>query len=258
MDWKNKVVVITGATGGIGEAISRVIDVRGAQIVLGSRNEEEWKRMSSRLSDRAGWSALDVSDPYAVKSFFAGVEKEFGPVDVLINNAGFGLFAEFADADPEDYRRMMEVNYLGTVYCTKAVLPAMLERNSGTIINIASLAGKVATPKSAGYAASKFAVLGFTNALRMELDGKGVHVGAVNPGPVETKFFEKADPSGNYVKNVKRWMIKPDDVAMAVVKMIEDKIEETDLPSDLRLLTRIHALAPRLMDKVSKSLLNQK
>ncbi len=258
MDWKNKVVVVTGGSSGIGEAIARVLDVRGAIVVLASRNEEELKRVLGRLSDRAYALSLDVSDPVAVEEFFCGVEKGIGPVEGLINNAGFGVFNKFVEASVIDFERMMAVNYFGTLYCSKAVLPGMLERKSGFIVNIASLAGKVGTPKSSGYSATKHAVLGFTNALRMEMDGKGVFIGAMNPGPVKTKFFEKADPSGDYVKNVQWMMLTPESVALEVALMIEKQIPEVDLPKSMKWLTRLYGAAPRLMDKVAKRWLNQK
>src|SRR5690606_14399525 len=135
-------------------------------------------------------------------------------------NAGFGIFETFRDAPLDHFEAMMDTNYMGTVRCTKAVLPSFLARGAGHIVNVASIAGKLGTPKSTGYTATKHAVLGFTNALRLELRGTGVTVSAVNPGPIDTPFFEIADPDGGYVRNVRWFMLKPEKVAARIVKVI--------------------------------------
>ena len=160
---------------------------------------------------------LDVANPNDVKEVFEQIAREIGEVDVLVNNAGYGIFKEAIETDVYEAKAMFDVNVLGLMACTSSVLPMMKRRKSGHIINIASQAGKMATPKSSLYSATKFAVLGYSNALRMELKNDHVFVTTVNPGPIATNFFETADESGNYVKSIEKFMLKPEDVARKIV-----------------------------------------
>jgi short-subunit dehydrogenase len=150
------------------------------------------------------------------------------------------------------------VNDFGTVRCTKAVLPHMLEARSGHIVNIASMAGKIGSAKSSGYSATKHAVLGFTNCLRQELVGTGVGLTAINPGPIDTPFFDRADPSGNYVKNVSWFMLKPEKVAAEVIDAIERGIAEKNLPILASIGVKFAQLFPRTFDKLAYKVLNKK
>lgn len=127
----------------------------------------------------------------------------------------------------------------------------MIERNAGQIINVASLAGKVSTPKSTVYSASKHAVLGFTNGLRMELEGTNVHVTAVNPGPIKTNFFDIADPEGNYASKMERMILDPDYVASQVVNVIGKNKREVNLPFSLSLGARLYQWFPRLSEVIA-------
>lgn len=153
---------------------------------------------------------------------------------------------------------MFEVNVIGLMACTKEVLPSMIERNEGHIINIASQSGKLATPKSSGYSATKHAVLGFTNSLRMELSKTNIYVSSVNPGPIETNFFHVADRSGNYVKNVKKFMLKPDDVAEKIVQLMIKPKRELNVPRWMNVGSVLYQLFPSIADKVAGNLLNKK
>jgi len=202
--------------------------------------------------------ALDVTDAEATSETLERIWREMNGVDVLVNNAGFGYFERFVDAPLAHFEQMMDTNYMGAVRCTKALLPHMLRRGGGQIVNIASIAGKLGTPKSTGYAASKHAMLGFTNALRQELRGTGIVVSAVNPGPFETPFFQKADPSGTYVKGVKALMMKPERVADAVVRVIERRKAEIDLPGWASLGVKLYQLFPRMSDRIAGGWLNKK
>ncbi|MCI3919962.1 SDR family oxidoreductase [Paenibacillus sp. TRM 82003] len=212
-----RTAVITGASSGIGTAVARRLHGMGAQVALAARSLDKLDALAAELGARAIAIELDVSDEASVRAAFEAVRERCGEVDLLVNNAGFGRFETVAESSVESLRQMMDVNYFGVALCTKAVLPSMLARRSGHIVNVASIAGKLGTAKSAGYSATKHAVLGFTNALRQELHGTGVRVTAVNPGPVRTAFFDIADPSGGYVRNVNRMMVTPERVADALV-----------------------------------------
>jgi short-subunit dehydrogenase len=147
---------------------------------------------------------------------------------------------------------------MGTVRCTKAVLPHMLHAGSGHIVNIASMAGKVASAKSSGYTATKHAVLGFTNSLRLELVGTGVSLSAINPGPINTPFFDRADPGGTYVKNIAWFMLQPEKVVSAIIAAIEHNKDEKNLPRIAGIGIVFAQLFPRIFDWISHRMLNKK
>jgi short-subunit dehydrogenase len=257
-----KIVVITGASSGIGEKIAYKTAALGASTVLMARSEDKLKETAKNITEQyqvpCYYYALDVSDEEKVQEVFACVLQEIGAIDVLINNAGFGVFKTFEDASMTEVKSMFEVNVFGLVACTKAVLPTMMKRNSGHIINIASLAGKIATPKSSAYAATKHAVLGLTNSLRMELAGTDIRVTAVNPGPIKTNFFDIADQSGTYVKSVERYMLDPEHVANKIVGAIGTKKREINLPGWMSIGPVVFSLFPRLFELVAGKAVSKK
>ncbi|TDF97522.1 SDR family NAD(P)-dependent oxidoreductase [Paenibacillus piri] len=254
-----KIAVITGASSGLGAILARQLSERGAVPVLMARSEDKLSLAAAALAGRPhGMYKLDVTSTEQVMRTMQQVMDRYGRIDILINNAGYGVFESFVEASLEEIESMMDVNYLGTVRCTKAVLPYMLKAGSGHIVNIASMAGKIGSAKSSGYAATKHAVLGFTNSLRQELAGSGVSLTAVNPGPIDTPFFERADPSGNYVKNIQWFMLKPEKVATVVLKAIGKRIPEIDLPFVAGVGIKLFQLFPRTFDKLAGKLINKK
>lgn len=254
----NKIVAITGASSGIGALTAYHLAQRGAVPVLCGRNEDRLRAAAERIGTRCGTRRVDIADDRSVDAAFRSIQEEFGRIDVLINNAGFGLFKRFEDAPLEEFQAMMNTNYMGMVRCIKAVLPDMRERGSGHIINVASIAGKLATPKSSGYAASKHAALGLTNALRQELSGSGIYVSAVNPGPIDTPFFEQADPEGSYTRSIGWLMMKPDKVAQRIAGLVDKPRPELDLPWALAAGTKLYQLFPRIADRIAGPMLNKK
>jgi hypothetical protein len=201
---------------------------------------------------------LDVSDTDQVQTVFQRVFDTIGAIDILVNNAGFGVFREAHLATLDEIKGMFDVNVVGLMACTSMVLPKMRERRFGHIINIASQAGKIATPKSSVYSASKHAVLGYTNSLRMELADFNVLVTSVNPGPIATNFFNIADEKGTYVKNVQRFMLKPEYVAQKVVDSMLTKTREINLPRWMNMGSVVYVLFPRLFERIGRRAFNQK
>ena len=258
MDIQGKIAVVTGASSGIGAEIAKALHDQGAHVVLLSRKIGVLQQMETELGDRVSVFELDVTNPEQVQDVFREIEEKYGRIDILINNAGFGVFKKLIDSDLLEIEAMMAVNYLGVVRCTYAVLPGMIKRNMGSIVNIASLAGKIGTAKSTGYSATKHAVLGFCNSLRLELKDTAIHIGAMNPGPVDTRFFEKADPTGNYVNSVRWMMLTPQKVAMETLQMVQKRKAEVDLPKWLGYFTRIYALAPRFFDRLTAGIMDRK
>lgn len=255
---KNKVVVLTGASSGVGAAAARLLSVKGAVVVLAARSLDKLGKVAAELTNEHAVYPLDVTDEDQVQETMRGILQRYGRIDVLVNNAGFGEFIAFPDAKLSQFQEMIDVNYLGVVRCCQAVFPSMREAGSGHIVNVASIAGKLATSKSTAYTASKHALLGFTNALRQDIRGFGIRVSAVNPGPIDTPFFDRADPDGTYVRNLGSFMLKPEQVAEAIVKVIERGTPEKDMPFLSQAGAKLFQLFPRLADKLLSGILNKK
>lgn len=253
-----KVIVITGASSGIGAAMAKELLGRGALTVLAARSGDKLRQQVQALGERSSYVCLDVTADASVQSCVEEVMRRHGRIDVWINNAGYGVFERAADAPLEHFAGMMDVNYMGTVRCVKEVLPHMLQAGAGQIVNIASLAGKAGSAKSSGYSATKHAVLGFTNSLRQELAGTGIQVTAINPGPIDTPFFDKADPGGHYVNNIRWMMLKPEKVARVTADAIAKGKREVDLPFFAGLGAKILQLFPGLVSGIAAKWMNKK
>ncbi|MDR7075175.1 short-subunit dehydrogenase [Neobacillus niacini] len=259
---KGKNIVITGASGGIGAEIAKLCGASGANLVLIARSIEKLNQLQTELQQkhqvRVDVYQLDVSDTDKVKEVFNKILEKIDHIDILVNNAGFGVFREAHEATMTEIKGMFDVNVVGLMACTSMVLPKMRERRFGHIINIASQAGKIATPKSSVYSATKHAVLGYTNSLRMELSDYNVWVTSVNPGPIATNFFNIADEKGTYVKNVKRYMLQPEYVAKKVVDSMLTKTREINLPRWMNMGSVVYVLFPRLFERIGKKAFNKK
>lgn len=259
---KDKNIVITGASGGIGAEIAKLCAASGANLVLLARSIDKLQQLKIELEKRYSAKVevfqLDVADTDQVEKVFGDIFAVIGHVDIIVNNAGFGIFREAHEASIDEVKGMFEVNVVGLMACTSMVLPRMRERRFGHIINIASQAGKIATPKSSVYSATKHAVLGYTNALRMELDDYNIQVTSVNPGPIATNFFNIADEHGTYVKNVQKFMLQPEYVAQKVVDSMLTKTREINLPRWMNMGSVVYVLFPRLFERIGKKMLNKK
>jgi short-subunit dehydrogenase len=231
---------------------------RNAYVIVTARNLAKLQELARELGEQCEYAVLDVTSMEEIEQCVGSIIGQHGRIDVWINNAGHGMFEAFTDASLERIDDMMNVNYMGTVRCTKAVLPHMLKSGRGQIVNIASLAGKIGSAKGSGYSASKHAVLGFTNSLRQEVAEAGVIVTAINPGPIDTPFFNHADPTGHYVNNIKWMMLKPEKVAAKIVQAVIRGKKEVDMPLLPALGAKLVQLFPRLMDGWAGKLVNKK
>ena len=185
--------LVTGASSGIGRGLALRLAREGARVALVARREPLLETVATEIR-RAGGDALvqpcDVADREQVESCTARVLEAFGGVDVLVNNAGYGHHRTFLEWDLADMERLMRVNYFGTLYFTKTLLPQMVERRKGWLVFVSSVAGKIASPEEGAYAASKFAMEGLASALSIEVEDAGVHVLTVRPGVIRTPFFD--------------------------------------------------------------------
>lgn len=195
MDYRNKTVWLTGASSGIGLALAQQLAERGARLVLSARSEAALIALREQLQggvERHWVEPLDLADPEGLLVKGEGILQRVGAVDVLINNGGVSQRSRFIDTDFSVYRRLMEVNYLGSVALTKLVLPAMVARGEGAIVAVSSVAGLVGSQLRSGYSGSKFAVVGFMDCLRAETAKQGIHCLTVCPGSINTAIAMNA------------------------------------------------------------------
>ncbi|HLG19267.1 MAG TPA: SDR family NAD(P)-dependent oxidoreductase [Bdellovibrionota bacterium] len=190
---KGKIVLVTGASSGFGEAIALSFARAGATLAIGARRVDRLQTLAKKLGREFGCKihseVLDVRQTSSVRRFVEGTLGELGHVDVLVNNAGLALGREtLRDANEDDWTQMIETNFLGTFRMTQALLPSMLARKSGHIVNIGSIAGHEAYAGGAGYCGTKFAARAMTIAVREELLGTGIRVTSIDPGMAETEF----------------------------------------------------------------------
>lgn len=220
MELKDRVALVTGASEGIGRAIALELAAAGAHVAICARNRDRLKAVVQEIRDmgaRAFQKPCDLTDEAQIRAFVQAAELELGPADILVNNAGVGYHASFEDLTVNRLDEMLAVNVRGAYLTTQSVVPGMKERRRGHIINIASLAGRNGVAQAAGYAATKHALLGLSHSLMLELRPFGIHVTAVCPGSVHTRFFEKADmPIGNLEA-----ALTPDAVARSVRGVLE-------------------------------------
>jgi len=215
MDLHGKVVWVTGSSRGIGKATAIQFAAKGAHVVVSGRSLEAVNDIVAEINangDSAIAVPCDVTREIEVIALVSGVKKTWGPVDVLVNNAGVGIFKSILKLSEDEWDAMMNVNVKAAFLSSKAVLPDMIERRSGQIINVVSVAGRRPYWNSGGYCASKYGLLGFTDVLRLENRKHGVKVTAVLPGATSTDIWGDADVDHNV-------MMKADDVAKAIVSV---------------------------------------
>jgi 3-oxoacyl-[acyl-carrier protein] reductase len=223
LDLTRKIAIVTGGTRGIGRAIAKSLATAGAKVAITARNEKEIADAVAELNQLSGGNVTghvcDVRDYEQVKSVFA----QIGGVDILINNAGIGVFAPVESTSVEDFRAVLETNVFGVFYCCHEAIPLMKQRGGGYIINISSLAGTNAHPRMAAYNASKFGLNGFSEALMQEVRHDGIKVSYIMPGSVNTEF------GGDEPNDQKSWQLQPDDIARVVLNLLQ--YPDRSLPS---------------------------
>src|SRR6266849_5078533 len=244
MPLRDKTVIVTGASSGIGRAAALEFARLGVNLVIAARRAEELNAVAEQCRSfgvRCTPVVADVTSRADCERIVAAAPD----ADVLVNNAGFAIFDAIEDARPDDLEAMMQTNYLGAVWCTQAVLPRMLARRAGTIVNVSSIAGIMGYARMGGYCATKFAMIGFSEALRDEVLGRGVRVALVCPGTVETEFFVKAERGKMPGASRLILAVKPEHVARAIVRAAEDGKYRRILPPFAALYMRLKELFPR-------------
>ena len=212
---ENQIAVVTGAGRGIGRAIAIELGRLGAQVILAARSRTELEETAGKIGARASVIPTDVRKKEELHRLFDQVFTTIGPVDILVNAAGLGIFAPVVNFKDEDFETVMETNLRGIFLTSRFVLPSMIERNRGHIINIASIAGKVGSANRAVYCASKFGVVGFTESLAEEVRQYGIRVSVICPGSTNTGFS-----SSEGAAKTRERMLQPEDVAHAVRMLV--------------------------------------
>jgi uncharacterized protein len=249
MRLEQRVVVITGASSGIGRAAAVEFARRGSNLILSARREELLHQVSDECRSfgvTAHVVPADVGRRADCERLISQALAHFGRIDVLVNNAGFAIFDRLVDARLEDLEQMMQTNYFGMVYCTHAALPSMIARGEGAIVNIASTSGLMGFYGMGGYSATKFAMSGFSDALRDELASKGISVSVIYPNTTRTDFFVTAyeGKMPGFARLV--LAMSPGKVARAIVRAAESGRAAVILPWYLRPVLKLKAIAPRL------------
>ena len=231
MNLSGRTAIVTGGTKGIGRAIAEALLGEDISVCVAARKQGEIDEAVAQLrrafEGRVIGFACDVRDYDQVKSLFSQAVSELGGVDILINNAGIGIFESVEETSPEDFRAVLETNLFGVFYCCHEAIPLMKQRGGGYIINISSLAGTNAHPRMAAYNASKFGLNGFSEALMQEVRHDGIKVSYIMPGSVNTEF------GGDEVSEAKSWQLRPDDIARVVIDLLH--YDDRALPSRIEI-----------------------
>ena len=259
MTLRAKVVVVTGASKGIGAELARQLAEQGCKLVLAARNAKELDGVADQCKARGGQVITvraDVGVDRECAAIMSGAALAFGRIDVLVNNAGATMWARFEDIkDLSILDRIMKVNYMGSVYCTAHALP-YLRQSGGLLVGVCSLAGRTGVPTRTGYSASKHAMAGFFDSLRIELAGSGVDVTMIYPGFVATGIRENATgPDGKpiEVSPVKEGEVMGvEECARRIVKAIERREREVVMTARGKIGLWLKLLAPSLVDRIAK------
>jgi hypothetical protein len=247
MDFADRIILITGASDGIGKQLACDFAARRAIVVGCGRSIPRLKETLKEVRHTSPASAMigcDVSDAEQVRGMIAKIVGDYGQIDILINNAGIGMRRPFVETSLETIEAITRTNYLGAVYCAHAVLPAMIARGRGHLVNISSVAGLIGTLNMSAYCASKFALNGWSESLYHELKPLGIHVSIVCPGAVATNFAR--DFRDSAPKSPPHWVVSPDAVSRAVMRVLDSKRFEVVLPRRSALLAVLRRHAPNL------------
>lgn len=259
MDFKNKTILITGASSGIGKVTAIEFAKLGANVILVARSKEKLEQVENQLKKfnvRTMICVCDVSTKENVIEMSKIVFEKFSSIDILVNNAGFAIYDSITELSIKDIESQMKTNYFGMIYCVKTFLPSMLDRKSGHIVNVASLAASFGLPGITSYCASKFAMLGFSEGLKHELKDTGVGITVVSPIMVRTEFFNHH--SFEKMPKNSPTSLDPKTVAKAILRASNSSRLEITVPSVARIAVWLKHTFPFFINPIlGKSFKNQ-
>ena len=248
-------ILITGASGGIAQAMVPLL--KDDFLILLGRDAQKIEELYASHPKKSIYE-IDISKAADLAALVEKIYQDYGKIDVLVNNAGYAIYDDFENFSEEQVRAMFDVNLFALMAFCRLVGKEMKAAKAGHIINIVSMSGKIASAKSSIYSATKFAALGFSNTIRLELAPYNVAVTTVNPGPVATGFFDLADPDGSYQKSVQAFLIAPEKVASKIVQAMGTKKREINLPWLLEATNKFYTLFPNLADFLARKVFNFK
>lgn len=216
IDISGKTAIVTGASGGIGEATARLLAKKGMKVALFARSKDKIEALAEEIGNGAIAIAGDAANPADVERLFSAVKAQYACLDLLFNNAGLGILGKFETQDPADWKAQIDVNIYGVLYCTQAAIPLMRGRPGALISTVSSVAGIHGLPNWAVYSLTKFAVNGFHDALRKELGEEGIRTSIIAPGPVWTNWGDKVPVGAMQTRRETLDALSPDDVALAL------------------------------------------
>ena len=249
---RDRVVVVTGASSGIGAALARTLARRGARVALVARRAERLHALANEIATAGGSASVhpgDVADRAVVERSAEEILHQHGRADGLVNSAGFVHHGLVKDHPPADVARLVDVNVLGTLHWTQALLPALRAQRAGWIVNVSSFAGLISQPDEAVYSATKAAVTAFSAALGHELAPLGIHVLAVHPVLVRTEMFTP-DVMARMPKGSERRFVSAEDFAEQTLAALARRERSVVIPRGYRWVVRLRALAPERFDRI--------
>ena len=261
---KGKVILITGASSGFGEDAARLFAKEGCKLVLAARRMDRLQALAASIQDIGGYAMaipVDVTECADIENLVQSTLDLYGQIDILFNNAGFGRLDWLENLDPErDIETQVQVNLTGLIQVTRAVLPHMLERGQGHIINMSSVAGWIAPPTYTIYSATKFGVRGFTDALRREAQPFGVHVSGIYPGYADTEFGQHSGNHPMKQSGLRRYFptASSDEIAERVVEIAKHPRRAVIIPWYYNIVIWADWYMPWLVDWVTMSMLTKK
>ncbi|BAC13810.1 oxidoreductase [Oceanobacillus iheyensis HTE831] len=259
----NKKIIITGASSGIGEMLAKKVASQGGFPILVARSRDKLitiqKEIDQLYNQRSAIYPIDLTDKDNIDNLIPAIINDNKQIDALINNAGLGVFDSIEDMNYDDLLETFQLNVFAGIQLSQSIIPYLRKTNANTqIVNVISQAAKISTPKSASYASSKQAMLGFTNVLRMECRMSSIHVMAVNLGPVRTNFFERADKDGTYKQNVEKYMLDPERVADKIVTHLFTRKREINMPWWMEIGSIVYRIMPGTMESLLRNQFDKK
>lgn len=250
MNPRNRVVIMTGASAGIGAATARTFAAAGAQLVLAARSSAPLSQLAATLPGTPLVVPTDVADPAQCQALVERAATTYGRVDILINNAGVGLAGPVADLKDSDLERVLAVDVFGPLYLSQAVIPLMRGQRRGQIINISSVLAEQPLPYLGGYAAAKAALERLSEALRMELRGSGIVVSLLRPGTTRTAFSQNRLGDGSERRRIAPKGVAPEVVAAALLRVAHREPRRAYVTAADRLNLLLARLAPGLVERI--------